>query len=75
MIADLPDGMARVIGDQRFMADEREFLRGKVLPVIEERIRFAADAIKSRPAPLSDLIRNKALPPEVQDRLGASISK
>jgi serine/threonine-protein kinase HipA len=75
MIADLPDGMARVIGDQRFMVDERKFLRGKVLPVIEERIRFAADAIKSRPSPLSDLIRNKALPPEVQDRLGASISK
>ena len=42
--------MAKVIGDQRLLAAERDFLRARVVTVIEERIGFASEAVKARPS-------------------------
>ena len=50
LIERLPDAMARVIGDQRLLAAERDFLRTRVVTVIEERVGFASEAVKVRPA-------------------------
>ena len=48
MSADLPEAISRVIGDERLLPVERDFLREKVLPVIEDRRGFVADALKSQ---------------------------
>ncbi len=50
MSADLPDAIGRVIGDERLLPSERKFLRGKVLPVIEERRGFVAEALRQTPS-------------------------
>lgn len=44
----LPGAIAKVIGAEQFRFDERDFLQRKVVPVIEERREFVADALKSR---------------------------
>lgn len=46
LIAELPDAMTTVLGDARILPPEQAFLRGKVLPVIEERSGFVAAALK-----------------------------
>lgn len=48
MNAELPDAISRVIGDERLTWAERDFIRASVLPVIEERRQFLADALKTR---------------------------
>lgn len=48
MNAELPDAISRVIGDERLTSAERDFIRARVLPVIEERRQFLADALKTR---------------------------
>lgn len=48
MNAELPDAISRVIGDERLTSAERDFIRASVLPVIEERRQFLADALKTR---------------------------
>lgn len=67
--ADLPDAISRVIGDERLLTTEREFIREKVLPVIEERRQFLTDAMKSRQSTLPELLKSKDLSPDLIDRI------
>ena len=69
MSADLPEAISRVIGDERLLPTERDFLREKVLPVIEERRGFVADALKSRQSTIGELLTKRELDPSVMDRL------
>ena len=69
MSADLPEAISRIIGDERLLPVERDFLREKVLPVIEERRRFVADAIKSRQSTIGELLTKKEFDPSVAERL------
>lgn len=69
MIAELPEAISKVIEDERFQDDEQEFLREKVLPVIEERVAFAMDALKSRPSRLTNLLNQMEIDPAVIERL------
>jgi len=72
MNAELPDAISRVIGDERLTMDERDFIRGKVLPVIEERCQFLADAIKTRQSTKEELIACRALAHDVVERIKAA---
>lgn len=69
--AELPDAISRVIGDERLISTERDFIRAKVLPVIEERCRFLADALKTRQSTKSELIEHRELSPDVIERIKA----
>jgi len=69
MSADLPEAISRVIGDERLTNEERGFLREKVLTVIDERRGFVADALKSRPSSISELLSSRELDPSVMARL------
>ncbi|MDO9053920.1 MAG: HipA domain-containing protein [Gallionella sp.] len=69
MSADLPEAIAKVIGDERLTNEERVFLREKVLPVIDERRGFVADALKSRPSSINELLNNREFDPSVLARL------
>lgn len=69
MSADLPEAISRIIGDERLLPVERDFLREKVLPVIEERRGFVADAIKSRQSTIGELLTRKEFDPSVVERL------
>ncbi|NMG28069.1 HipA domain-containing protein [Aromatoleum evansii] len=71
MSAGLPEAIANVIGDERILPVEREFLREKVLPVIEERRGFVAEVLKSRPATLKELLTRREVDPAVRERLAA----
>jgi serine/threonine-protein kinase HipA len=71
MSADLPDAIARVIGDERLLPTERKFLRGKVLPVIEEQRDFVVEVLKSRQATIKELLAMKEMDPSVVERLAA----
>lgn len=71
MSADMPVAIASIIGDERLLPVERDFLREKVLPVIEERRGFVNEAIKSRPSTLAELISRKEFDPSVVARLGS----
>ncbi len=55
LVAALPDAMATVLGDARLLPTERDFLRAKVLPVIDERCGFVAEALKLPSAKLASL--------------------
>lgn len=46
MVEAMPAAIARVIDDPRLLPAERDFLRRRVVTVIEERISFAREAIK-----------------------------
>ncbi|MEW6514978.1 MAG: HipA domain-containing protein [Pseudomonadota bacterium] len=72
MNAELPDAISRVIGDERLTEDERDFIRGKVLPVIEERCQFLADALKMRQSTKDELIMCRALSHDVVERIKAA---
>ncbi len=69
MSADLPEAISKIIGDERLLPVERDFLREKVLPVIEERRGFVADAIKSRQSTIGELLTRKEFDPSVAERL------
>lgn len=69
MSADLPEAISRVIGDERLTNVERAYLREKVLPVIDERRGFVADALKSRPSSINELLNNREFDPSVLARL------
>jgi serine/threonine-protein kinase HipA len=56
MNSDLPDAISKVIGDERLLPTERDFIREKVLPVIEERRGFVAEAVKGRQSTVIELI-------------------
>lgn len=72
MNAELPDAISRVIGDERLTVEERDFIRGKVLPVIEERCQFLADALKTRQSTKEELIMCRALAHDVVERIKAA---
>lgn len=72
MNAGLPDAISRVIGDKRLTPEERDFIRRKILPVIEERCRFLADALKTRPSTSNELIACRTLPHDVVERIRAA---
>jgi serine/threonine-protein kinase HipA len=72
MNAELPDAISRVIGDERLTVEERDFIRGKVLPVIEERRQFLADALKTRQSTKSELIEHRELSQDVIERIKAA---
>ena len=72
MNAELPDAISRVIGDERLTVEERDFIRGKVLPVIEERCQFLADALKTRQSTKDELITCRALSHDVVERIKAA---
>ncbi len=69
MSEDLPEAISRVIGDERLLPVERDFLREKVLPVIEDRRGFVADALKSRQSTIDELLAKRELDPSVAKRL------
>jgi len=70
MSEDLPEAISRVIGDERLLPVERDFLRERVLPVIEDRRGFVADALKSRQSTIDELLAKRELDPSVAERLG-----
>jgi serine/threonine-protein kinase HipA len=72
MNAELPDAISRVIGDERLTMDERDFIREKILPVIEERCQFLADALKTRQSTKDELIACRALSHDVVERIKAT---
>lgn len=72
MNAELPDAISRVIGDERLTLEESDFIRRKVLPVIEERCQFLADALKTRQATKDELIMCRALSHDVVERIKAA---
>ena len=72
---DLPDAMAKVIGDPRFLPNEQDFLRHNVLPVIHERRAFVAEALKSRQSTLAGLLSTRELDPSVLTRLTVLVAK
>ncbi|MFH1872605.1 MAG: HipA domain-containing protein [Pseudomonadota bacterium] len=74
MNSDLPDAISKVIGDERLLPTERDFIREKVLPVIEERRRFVTDALKGRQSTVIELLGRRELDPEVVERLKARSS-
>ena len=67
----LPDAISKVIGDERLLPVERDFIRTKILPVIAERQEFLVDALASLHVPLADLINSRELSAEVVDRLNS----
>jgi serine/threonine-protein kinase HipA len=69
MSAAQPDAIAAVIKDDRLLPAERDFLRGKVLPVIDERRGFVTDALKSKALPIEELLTYRKLDPVVLERL------
>lgn len=69
MSAGLPEAISKVIGDARLQTAEQDFLREKVLPVIDERRKFVADALKSRQSTMGDLVIMQELDPTVKERL------
>jgi serine/threonine-protein kinase HipA len=69
MSADLPEAISKIIGDERLLPVERDFLREKVLPVIEERRGFVADALKTRQSTIAELLTKWEFDPSVAERL------
>ncbi len=69
MSTELPEAISGIIGDERLLPNERDFLRAKVLPVIEERLGFVAEAIKSRQSTIEELLNSKEIDPSVAKRL------
>ena len=69
MSTELPEAIPGIIGDERLLPIERDFLREKVLPVIEERRGFVAEAMKSRQSTIGELRNRKEIDPSVAKRL------
>lgn len=71
MVVSLPEAIGQVIGDAQINAAEQQFLRERVLPVIEERRRFAAEALQSRPLTLPEALARSDIDDAVLQRLAA----
>ena len=71
LVERIHDGVSRVIGDARLLPSEREFVRERILPVIEERRSFVQEAIKGRQSSLQDVLASCELDPAFIDRLAA----
>ncbi|MBI5658852.1 MAG: HipA domain-containing protein [Nitrosomonadales bacterium] len=69
MSEELPEAISKVIGDERLLPVERDFLREKVLPVIEDRRGFVADALKTRQSTIAELLTKQEFDPSVAERL------
>ncbi len=69
MSTELPEAISGIIRDERLLPIERDFLREKVLPVIEERRGFVAEAMKSRQSTIGELRNRKEIDPSVAKRL------
>ena len=69
MSEDLPEAISKVIRDDRLLPVERDFLREKVLPVIDERRGFVVDALKSRQSTIDELLSRREFDPLVVERL------
>ncbi|MDO8291480.1 MAG: HipA domain-containing protein [Gallionella sp.] len=69
MSEELPEAISKVIGDERLLPVERDFLREKVLPVIEDRRGFVADALKTRQSTIAELLTKREFDPSVAERL------
>ena len=69
MSEELPEAISKVIGDERLLPAERDFLREKVLPVIEDRRGFVADALKTRQSTIAELLTKREFDPSVAERL------
>lgn len=74
LVERISDGISRVIGDARLMPSEREFVRERILPVIEERCSFVQEALKGRQASLQDVLASRELDPAFIERLAATKS-
>lgn len=71
MVEQIHDGISRVIGDERLTAAERDFVRSRILPVIEERCGFVGEALKSWQSTLPEVLISREIDPAVVDRLAA----
>lgn len=71
LVERIPDGISRVIGNARLLPGERDFVRERILPVIEERCSFVQEAIQARQASLPDVLASRELDPAFIDRLAA----
>ena len=69
MSAELPEVISKVIGDERLLPVEHDFLREKVLPVIEDRRGFVTDALKTRQSTIAELLTKREFDPSVAERL------
>jgi serine/threonine-protein kinase HipA len=69
MNAELPDAISRVVDDERLTCAERDFLRAKVIPVIQERCQFLADALKTRQFTKRELVECRNLSQDVIGRI------
>ena len=71
LVEQIPEGISRVIGDARLITGERELVRERILPVIEERCSFVQEAIKGRQSSLQEVLASRELDPAVVERLAA----
>jgi len=76
----LPDAISKVIGDERLLPVERDFIRTKILPVIAERQEFLVDALASLHVPLafnlaSHIEGSDICPSDIPERPDLSVSK
>lgn len=69
MCARLPEALSTVIADERLLPIEREFLRDKVLPVMQERRAFIAAALKSPVSTIDELLAQRRVDPALLERL------
>ena len=69
MSENLPEAISKVIGDERLLPAERDFLHEKVLPVIADRISFVDDALKSLQSTIGELLTKREFDPSVAERL------
>lgn len=69
----LPKIILEIIKDKRLLPAERDFLRERVFPVIKERSKFAANALKTKSLTINELLIRKELDPSVIERLSKQI--
>ena len=55
--------------DERLTADERDFIRSRILPVIEERCAFVGKALNSRQAAPQEVQASREIDPADVGRL------
>ena len=72
MVTQIHEGVSRVIRDERLTADECDFVRSRIVPVIDERCAFVGEALKSRRAILQDVLASREIDPVIVGRLKAA---
>lgn len=70
-VAQFHDGISRVIGDERLSADERDFIRGRILSVIGERCGFVGATLKSWQSNVPEVPASREIDQAIVDRLAA----